>query len=72
MHQRGVLHPGCGTVKMVTVTLVEEFDTRYTRVERTRCTNHTSLHTRVQLLIVLRDTTMCSHHWARARGVARS
>ena len=43
---------------MVTVTLVEEFDTRYTRVERTRCTNHTSLHTRVQLLMFSHDTAM--------------
>ena len=57
---------------MVTVSLVVELDTRYTRVERTRCANHTSLHTRVQLLIFLRDTRMCSHYWARARGVTRS
>ena len=34
---------------MVTVSLVVELDTRYTRVERTRCANHMSLHTRVQL-----------------------
>ena len=57
---------------MVTVSLVVELDTRYTRVERTRCANHTSLHTRVQLLLLQSDTTMCSHHWARARGVTRS
>ena len=57
---------------MVTVSLVVVLDTRYTRVERTRCANHTSLHTRVQLLILQSDTTMCSHHWARARGVTRS
>ena len=37
---------------MVTVSLVVELDTRYTRVERTRCANHTSLHTRVQLLLL--------------------
>ena len=71
---------------MVTVSLVVELDTRYTRVERTRCANHTSMHTRVQLLLLQScylllpihgrgcesDTTMCSHHWARARGVTRS
>ena len=60
------------TVKMVTVSLVVVLGTRYTRVERTRCANHTSLHTRVQLLLLQSDTTMCSHHWARARGVTRS
>ena len=60
---------------MVTVSLVVELDTRYTRVERTRCANHTSLHTRVQLLLLQSDTTMNDvqpHYWARAGGVTRS
>ena len=52
---------------MVTVSLVVELDTRYTRVERTRCANHTSLHTRVQLLILC-ATRQCAATIGRARG----
>ena len=61
---------------MVTVSLVVELDTRYTRVERPRCANHTSLHlahTRAapHFTKVQSDTTMCSHHWARAAALRR-
>ena len=55
---------------MVTVSLVVELDTRYTRVERTRCANHTSLHTRVQLLLLKRHDNVQPPLGARAGGGA--
>ena len=41
----------CENGDCIVGSVVLVLDTRCTRVERTRCANHTSLHTRVQLLI---------------------